>query len=282
MTASKVDSKYSLYQTQDESFTLTNHEIDENYHSNAGAWQEARIKYFDACKVIEKSRKNSITIFEVGFGLGYNLIPILENLENIDHKLTYITSEYDTDIFETLLKNSDQLYPKNLTNIFKILLKDKSYNSNKIEIKVLNGDVRQSIQEIAPNSIDIIYHDPFSPYKNTECWTLEFFQQEYRIMKSEAILSTYSMSTPVRSGMFQAGLFVYDGIGDQTKSAGTMASKSENLELKLLPEKMYTKLFESPDRIPFMDKSLKTDRQKIKDIRLDKKKNGDYSDCKRK
>ena len=122
---------------------------------------------------------------------------------------------------------------------------------------------------------------PFSPYKNSECWTFEFFSEEKRILKKDGIISTYSMSTPVRSAMFQAGLFVYEGIGDGTKTTGTIASSSSNNKLTRLPKKMTEKLVSSPDRIPFRDFHLNALHEDIKKIRRDKKDAQDYSDIER-
>ena len=271
---------YSLYQTNDKSFTLKNHTFDEHYHSNAGAWQEAQLKYFEGCKLLEKLESGSITIFEVGFGLGYNLIPILNVFDQLKHKITFISSEFDTALFSKLSEQSEELYPKTHLAFFQNLLNEKEYISDALDIHILEGDVRQSILSIEDQSIDAVFHDPFSPYKNTECWTQEFFSEEFRILKSDGILSTYSMSTPVRSGLFLAGFYVWEGIGDETKSTGTLATKQLIEGVFPLPEKMKRKLTESPERIPFRDsESRDLDRQEIKRIRNTKKEANDYSDC---
>lgn len=279
---SSNDKNYSLYKTLDDSFTLKNHHIDENYHSNAGAHQEAYLKYYDGCSVGQRCEKNNITVFEVGFGLGYNLIPFLDNLDQLENKIFYFTSEYDTNLFLELINQIEQLYPKEHQSFFSSLLEEKKFKSDKIDITILEGDVRSSIQTIQTDSVDVIYHDPFSPYKNTECWTKDFFKEEYRILNDSGILSTYSISTPVRSGMYQAGFEIWEGIGDETKSSGTIATKKQFENLRMLQERSYNKLFISPERIPFRDPELNMDRNEIKKVRMLKKEKEDYSDCIRK
>lgn len=272
---------YSLFQTADNSFTLKNHLVDENYHSNAGAWQEAQLKYFDACNIKKYSEVSDVHIFEVGFGLGYNLLPILDKIENLKHKIYFVTSEYDTSLFTELIKQAETLYPEKYLNFFLTLLTEKYYDSDILNVQVLQGDVRKSIQTLENDRFHAIFHDAFSPYKNTECWTQEFFEQEFRILNKNGILSTYSISTPVRSGMFQAGFEIWEGVGDQTKSSGTIATKRSLKGLSQLNEKSYQKLFDSPERIPFRDNDLSLDRNVIKKNRLNKKEAQDYSDCKR-
>ena len=273
---------YSQYKTNDDSLTLFNHARQEHYHSYDGAYQEAQIKYYDACKITKKANDNDIVkVFEVGFGLGYNLLPILKNLKSLNTKIVYLSTESDRALFSYLLANIDALIPKHYQDIYKEIFKHNFYEDDFIKVKIYNGDVRNSIQMLESSSVDAVFHDPFSPYKNTECWSYDFFKEEFRIMKEDAILSTYSMSTPVRSGMYQAGFTIWEGVGDKTKTTGTIASKMMIPGLNELSEKMIRKLHESPDRIPFRDSELKESHLKIKSDRLAKKKNEDYSDIKR-
>lgn len=275
-------SKYSVYRTLDDSFTFRNDVYNENYHSNAGAWQEARIKYFEACRIKEKLIKNNrLRILELGFGLGYNLIPLFLYSREIKNKKLVVTSfESDVEIYSELIKKSKDLYPESLLTEFQFLLENQAYYSETLEVKIIKEDVRKKIEFIQTNSVDAIYHDPFSPYKNTECWTLELFQEYYRILKDDGIISTYSISTPVRSGFYQAGFSVWKGVGDETKSGGTIASKLD-LGFEKLSEHEKMKLFTSPERIPFTDPYFNFSKEKIKEIRMEKKKNGDYKSLKR-
>lgn len=272
-------SDYRIETTGDGSKTIHNSHFDEQYHSRAGAWQEARLKYYKACRIEQKLENQShLTIFELGFGLGYNLIPILDYLQNNPTKhIHYISCEFDTKIFPTLIQLKSDLYPKKYQSFFELILQEKEFNDEWLNVRIVEDDVRQFIKSQASDSVDAIYHDPFSPYKNTECWTKNLFDQYFRIMKNQAIFSTYSMSTPVRSGLYQAHFHVWEGIGDQSKQSGTIASKT-NLQLTELDQKSKDKLHDSPDRIPFMDEELNLDRLEIKRRRLQKKATQDYSD----
>lgn len=245
---------YSFYQTKDGSFTLFNERREEHYHSFAGAYQEAKIKYFEPCQIEKLAASGeTVHIFELGFGLGYNLLPILDQIENFKSKIVYHSTENDRQLFDYLFENAEQLYPKNKCDLFKEVARYKTYQSSKLELKVYEGEARKTIQNLDGNAYDAIFHDPFSPYKNSECWTLNFFKEEFRLMKKHAILSSYSMSTPVRSAMHQAGFMLWEGIGDETKTTGTIASKIAHSHLTELSKRMRGKLFNSPDRFVFLD-----------------------------
>ena len=183
----------------------------------------------------------------------------------------------DKELFPFLFSQRNNLYPKQYLEFFALLLKDKCYDDTWLSIEIIQDDVRRVIKKLPSASIDAIYHDPFSPYKNTECWTKNLFEQYNEKMKDHAILSTYSMSTPVRSGLYQAGFFVCEGIGDESKQTGTLASKLD-MGLPDLDAKSAKKLHQSPDRIPFIDSDLNLDRNEIKKIRLKKKEMADYTD----
>ena len=49
--------KYTLSKTADGSNTFHNSNFDEDYHSRAGAWQEAKIKYFEPCRIAELAKQ---------------------------------------------------------------------------------------------------------------------------------------------------------------------------------------------------------------------------------
>lgn len=265
---------YSLHKTGDGSFTLHNAERDEHYHSHAGAYQEARIKYFEPCHIAELAeRESEATIFEVGFGLGYNVLPILDFLAARQEgsplaRLRYISTEIDTNIFPELLSKIDELYPEAHRDAMRNLLEHRELELPHLSVQIKCGDARQAAQQLADESIDAIFHDPFSPYKNSECWTVQFFAEEFRALKPHGVLSTYSMSTPVRAGMQKAGFLVYDGIGDESKTTGTLASKSPQASFAPLAPKMREKLASSPDRFPFEDDNFCLDHADIKKRRL--------------
>ncbi len=61
------------------------------------------------------------------------------------------------------------------------------------------------------DKFDAVFLDPFSPPKNPEMWTEEFFREIKKRMKKGARLTTYSCARMVRDNLRNAGFRVYDG-----------------------------------------------------------------------
>ena len=86
------------------------------------------------------------------------------------------------------------------------------------------------------DSVDIVYQDAFSPKVNRELWTIEYFREIERL--NPAIITTYSVATPVRYALHTLGYNLYTHPYDNIRK-GTLASKqslpfpSANFEEKL-------------------------------------------------
>jgi tRNA U34 5-methylaminomethyl-2-thiouridine-forming methyltransferase MnmC len=93
--------------------------------------------------------------------------------------------------------------------------------------KILWGDARWLIQGLEDESFDIVFHDPFSSQHCPELWTVEFFQQLYRVMKPDGVLLTYSSSLPVRGAMQEAGFLIGETKPGHQMGNGTIAAKRQ-------------------------------------------------------
>jgi tRNA U34 5-methylaminomethyl-2-thiouridine-forming methyltransferase MnmC len=228
---SKNVKEYRL--TQDGSYTLYSGEYDECYHSTRdGALNESLHKHvIPAFSFAPK--KSKLTILDICFGLGYNtLATIYYCIQNgIKIELEIFSPEFDLGLVQSL---KTFVYPKEfavLKPIIDALSEKQRYQDDQYHIEIIIGDARANIKEIN-KEIDIIYQDPFSPAKNPLLWTREYFKDIYSLTSSDAILTTYSIATPVRLGLYESGFYVYEYASDYTRS-GTIASKSK-LPLKLI------------------------------------------------
>ena len=74
---------------------------------------------------------------------------------------------------------------------------------------------------------EIIFFDPYSPKVNSEMWTLELFEDVFKLAKQSklpSILMTYSVATGIRTGLLLAGYYVGAGQGSGLKEETTFAS----------------------------------------------------------
>ncbi len=200
-----------VVQTKDNSFTFFNEKYQEVYHSLTGALEEAQKKYIEPLEV-----KDNQVILDICFGLGYNTYAAIENAKN----LKIIALEIDQNVL-------DQLQELNISpkyEIIKKVAKDHYYKDKDYEIKLILGPAEITIKDIK-EKFDVVFLDPFSPKRNPELWTKEFFQDIYKLMKPGAQLATYSCARSVRDNLKAAGFEVRDGPSVKRRGPSTIAKK---------------------------------------------------------
>ncbi len=221
-------------QTIDGSNTLFSTKYNQHFHDlKTGAIKESLNKHVIPALSLKKDSKN-LKILDICFGIGYNTFStiyyILEN--NLDICLEIYSPELD----EELIKSLDKFdFPKEFEKIKHIIdsiAKNFSYEDEKIKINVFIGDAREYIKTL--NHIDIIYQDAFSSEVNKELWSVEYFQDIFKLCKSDAVMTTYSISTNVRLSMYEAGFFIYE-INPSGNRKQTIALKSKkDIEAKYI------------------------------------------------
>lgn len=254
--------------TADGSLTLFNEEYQEAYHSTkAGAYTESLHKFVKPTKIVELAKeKNSISILDIGFGLGYNVATAInEVIRNSPYsKLIIYSLEKDTSILDKLknIEPSEELkniYSKLLNGNFeskkigKQNFKVYTVKNKNLEIYIIFEDARQTIKKLYKTNLkfDAVFWDAFSPKVNTELWTVNLFKLVKKLMKPYAILATYSASLAVRKGLIEAGFKIglVEPIG--RKSYSTVASLEG--EIRPLTEKEKERLENSPYAIAYYD-----------------------------
>ena len=154
----------------------------------------------------------SINILDICFGIGYNTFATIYYClkYNIKTKINFYSPEFD----EELIKNLKEFdYPKEFDTIKYIIneVSDNSYyKDEQFEINIYIGDARKYIKKL--NNIDIVYQDAFSSEVNKELWTQEYFSDIVNTLTSNAIITTYSIATPIRLSMSNNKLFIYQHI----------------------------------------------------------------------
>jgi len=258
--------KTEAVRTADRSLTFFSAEYRENYHSVSGAMTEAVNKFVRPCKIEELAGRGNLRILDIGFGLGYNIVAALQAARSARRDC-----EIEIISLEKAVLHSPELKVLELPPEFEYyygLVKEMAgrhdFQEEGIRLTLIEGDARKKIKEIkAP--FDAVFLDPFSPRKNPELWTVEFFRQILERMTETAILATYSAATPVRCGLKEAGLRIGPGPGDAMKRGGTIATK--NGEIAALSGKETKRLEISPERTPFYDPNLIFSREEIFEYR---------------
>ncbi|MEA3353157.1 MAG: MnmC family methyltransferase [Campylobacterota bacterium] len=167
-----------------------------------------------------QKEKQALYILDICFGIGYNTLATLYYLlkNSIDKKVYIYSPEFDEDLIKSL---KDFNYPKEFEPFKKIIEKISNnfkYEDENLYIEVYKGDARRYLKELKKRdiSVDIVYQDPFSSDVNKALWTKEYFTDIKAILSSDAVITTYSIATPVRLSMWENGISIYEYKADNT------------------------------------------------------------------
>lgn len=215
--------------TGDGSITLVHPVHGEACHSRAGAWQEARERYAQACQLAE-FRGDTVRLLDVGTGLGLNLAAALEALAGSGAKLEAVTLERDPSVIEAgFLLDEPPEVARWLAPVRSALRACRSGAPRAPlgsgALRLVLGDARETLARLDQDlRFDAVFLDPFSPRVEPDLWTPPFLCEIARRMAPGSTLSTYSAATAVRAGLLAANLNIGPGGRVGTKSAGTLAS----------------------------------------------------------
>ncbi|MBT3814447.1 hypothetical protein HOE37_02835 [Candidatus Woesearchaeota archaeon] len=224
--------KLSRFLTLDNTETFLNSEVQQTYHSQTGAVEEALKKYAIPCKIAEVAKTGTVRILDMFFGIGYNSAMAIDvALEsNPDCKIEIVAVENDPEIIKKILEvkppiKSYTLY-KELVRGNEIKENQKFiYEANNIKITLFVDDAQKAAKKLPEKYFDAIFYDPFSPKAQPDMWTVELFKEMYRVMKDSGILATYSCARIIRDNLSKADLVYDDGPIIGRRGPGTIATK---------------------------------------------------------
>ncbi len=239
--------------TGDGSITFFSEDWKEHYHTKTGARLEAQQKFVVPSGLDLKLKTSNLKLLDVCFGLGNNSLAAICAAANAKYRLDITALEMDKRVVRAAAECFQCLEtdPVNWQTVLAELYYQSSFSAPNASLSIHWGDARWLIQSLEQESFDIVFHDPFSSQHCPELWTVEFFQQLYRVMKPSGVLLTYSSSLPVRGAMREAGFCIGETKPGQPMGNGTIAAKcSENLVFRIV------KPFDQRRCIPYRDPYL--------------------------
>jgi radical SAM protein (TIGR01212 family) len=252
--------------TNDGSYTFYHPEYRQNFHTISGARTEAEEKFINPCKIPELLQNQETTsVLDIGFGLGYNALAVIDEAKNIQSGNVKIVSlEKDNKTLEA----AQSIFSMNSREykIIQNLLKKGSWQGDYASISIHFDDARKAIKNIK-RQFDVIFLDAFSPDKNPELWSYDFIRELASRLLPEGIIATYSSAYPVRGAMFRCGLQVGETSAFGRKRGGTVASYSTEKIIHPLTEKEKGIILKSTAGLPYRDPGLILTRKKITDLR---------------
>ncbi len=239
--------EYNLSPTADGSWTYFNQDIQEHYHNTTGAYTEAVEVYVKPSQIAKRLEKTGhLTILDPFLGLAYNSLATIIHFFQLrastfpNATLTLIAYEHDREILARIpiaiqnnnlddLKQFLPLFEHNIYYQTHVDFLDFKHETSQIhdsglQLKIAVGDTRQLIQKLPEDSVDIIFHDAFSPRKQPELWTQQLFHQYERVLKphNQSLVITYSASASIRKSFQNEGFNVY-ALPNLNHKVGTLA-----------------------------------------------------------
>ena len=202
--------------------------FDENCHSTAGAIEETLYNYIDGTGVNNLS-EDKTTIFEVGLGLGMGPIVSFIEASRQGKKLDFYSCEIQEDLIYWLKESvSDQVNEIFPFHSLKKVNNDYWQATGMLgSLTIFVGDITSKqdlVLELLQNKVHKIFQDPFSPKKNPDLWSLEWFQFLLKLTSPTCTPHTYSAGHRIRKNLLDSGFYVYSKKGFGLKRSMTIAS----------------------------------------------------------
>lgn len=218
--------KREIRRTADGSATIYLPDLDENYHSNHGAIQEARHVFLQ--HGIETLPHDQITVFEMGFGTGLNALLTYQFGREKNKQIRYLGIEaypVEKELIEVLDYASeiggghgpvfDQMHTSSWNEEIEL---SAHFRLKKIHLK---------IEDYVPEkeTVDIVYFDAFGPRAQSEMWQLSVLDKMHRMLRPNGILVTYCAMGQFKRDLKSLGFVVEGKPGPPGKREMTVATK---------------------------------------------------------
>ena len=247
--------------TADGSFTFFSTEFDESFHSHYGARQESFLKFVQPTLLDQKAHRSQLQLLDICYGLGYNTAAALQTIWqlNPDCKIEIIGLEINISVPQVAIAHNlfDNWHYEHI-GILTELASQQEVNRQNLHAQLLIGDARSSIQQIYQSGFraDAVFLDPFSPPQCPQLWTIEFINLVSKCLKADGLIATYSCAAAVRTAMKTASLQIGSTPPVGRRTPGTVAVRSEVLELPPLSQAEQEHLLTRAS-IPYRDPQLK-------------------------
>ncbi|MEZ4937963.1 MAG: tRNA (5-methylaminomethyl-2-thiouridine)(34)-methyltransferase MnmD [Crocinitomicaceae bacterium] len=191
-----------VIQTSDGSTTLYREDLDETYHSRHGAIQEARHVFIE--NGLEKSAKNPLHIFEMGFGTGLNAFLTFQNAKNEIYYTGLELYPVDAELIEkTNYWQALNTEKSDFIKMHELPWEDFHDLTEQFHLRKLKGDLHSILLK---EKFDLIYFDAFGPRAQNELWEKPILEKIVKLMDNESIFVTYCAKGQVRRDLEELGL----------------------------------------------------------------------------
>ena len=199
----------TIITTGDGSHSLRNEALNETYHSVHGALQES-VHVFIRNGLEHRLRdfhKESLSIFEVGFGTGLNaLLTANYALENTV-TISYTSIEafpVPGEIWRTLNYGSTEEAQKRFYSLHEAAWETEQQIVPGFRLRKMHITLEDMI--LPASSFDVIYFDAFAPNKQPDLWTLPMLEKVTALLRPGGVFVTYCAKGQLKRDLKSLGL----------------------------------------------------------------------------
>jgi len=218
--------------TEDGTSTVRRLDLDVTYRSQDGAIGESEHVFIQASGLTQ--HLGPWRVLELGFGLGTNLVRLIHAARHAKVALEYVGIEPEPIPADSVPEESgDKAIVQELLEEARSTERVAKYEREGLNIALIPRKWQDA--SLSPFDALAIFHDPFDPRTNPDCWGADVFEWEKSHLASNGIITTYGAAGHVRRSMRDAGLFVAQAPGYGRKREMTLASPREDV---LAPHKV--------------------------------------------
>lgn len=259
--------KNYLLTTEDGTATLFLEEYGQAMHSVSGAYEESLLKHVYPSGILECSSEK-VSALDIGFGLGYNVLALMNEFLNrkSGRALEIISLEKDRTFSEFMKSISFNDGRDEIYGFIKEVYNSGKGNYYQISLEIIFGDARETLQGLSGKKFNAVFQDPFSPSKNPELWSVDYFNILKNLLAGDGVITTYSSADHIRRAMLEAGLGVGRGPSVGKKREGTIAAHKGVIDE--IDKSEIEKIISNIKSAPYKDRGLRLTRESILEERL--------------
>ena len=212
--------------TKDTSITLYNAYFNEFYHNvNDGALRETLHKHIFPTLYLKNNFK-ALNVLDICFGLGFNVMGLYYALRESGVNGVVRVESPELYFLNSLKQHP---YPKELKIAYKLLgaLEDAcEFKEKNFRVYLHLGDARatlkvflREIKEGKREKFNVVFQDPFSPFKNHCLWTYEYFKILYALSSDDVVVTTYSHNSCMLYSAYLAGFNAFRVIQESVRDS---------------------------------------------------------------
>jgi tRNA U34 5-methylaminomethyl-2-thiouridine-forming methyltransferase MnmC len=213
--------------TSDGSKSIFLPELNENYHSNHGALQEAE-HVFIQNGLSQFFGNSSLVIFELGFGTGLNALLTLVAAEKNKISIDYVGIEafpVEQELVQQLAY--EQLVDAQFSHFYSELHASTWNEQNRVSEFFTLEKIHAKVENYSPRigSVDMVYFDAFGPRAQKEMWEINILEKMFNLLKPSGILVTYCANGQFKRDLKALGFSIEVLPGPPGKREMTRATK---------------------------------------------------------